>query len=135
MKKILITVLLLMAGLAAWGQSFKLEMDSTIPEAAAQVLQQRFTQMLEAGGFALAGPENQADGTLTITAKVLDRVDTDGSMSQVALNLELVASDGKVQEVFPIKGVGATLDDAWLRAAKQLLPRSKSAQAFVAQLK
>lgn len=135
MKKILIAIVLFMASLTAWGQSFKLELDASIPEAAGQVLQQRFAQMLEAGGFKLVGPQEQADGTLTVTPHVLDKVDTDGSMSQVALNLELIVSDGKVQEVFPLKGLGTTLEDAWLRAAKQLLPRSKAAQAFVSQLK
>ena len=56
-------------------------------------------------------------------------------MSQVALQLEIKAVAGEVEEVFPVKGVGENEADAWLRAVKQLLPRSKAARSFVEKLK
>jgi hypothetical protein len=34
-----------------------------------------------------------------------------------------------------VKGVGADEADAWVRAAKQIVPRSKAAEAFVEALK
>ena len=114
----------------SWAQDFCLQVDESVPEAASRVLQQRFTQMLEAGGLGVS-----PDGTpLQIQAQVTSRMDTPGSISQVALTIELTASAGEVSEVFPLKGVGDSEADAWLRAVKQLLPRSKAAQSFVAQL-
>ena len=40
-----------------------------------------------------------------------------------------------VENTWPVKGVGADENDAWLRAAKQILPRSKAAQTFTDALK
>ena len=40
-----------------------------------------------------------------------------------------------VENTWPVKGVGSDEADAWLRAAKQILPRSKAAEAFMQQLK
>ncbi len=124
--------------LATWGlqaQKYCIGIDAAIPEEAAKVLSQRFTQMLEAGGLQLADiPEGMP---LEVSARVKDRMETPGSIRQVALQLEIVATtrNGEVEEVFPVKGVGENEADAWLRAVKQLLPRSKAAQAFVEKLK
>ena len=40
-----------------------------------------------------------------------------------------------MENTWPVKGVGSDEADAWLRAAKQILPRSKAAEAFMQQLK
>ena len=40
-----------------------------------------------------------------------------------------------VENTWPVKGVGSDESDAWLRAAKQILPRSKPAEAFMEQVK
>ena len=104
--------------------------DASIPAEAAQVLVQRFTQMLTAGGFTVS--EEGADIVRlipTITSKM------EVSDAQVALTIELKAAVGEVSEVFPIKGVGESEADAWLRAAKLILPKSKAAQGFVEKLK
>lgn len=93
------------------------------------MLVQRFTQMLEAGGLTVAG-----DGA-PLEVKVAKEERTQMQGGQVALSVELVAVAGDVKESFPLKNVGENEADAWLRAAKQLLPRSKAAQAFVTALK
>ena len=69
---------------------------------------------------------------ITLTPTVTGRTEVSG---QVALTVDLTAAVGKVQEVFPLKGVGENEADAWLRAVKQILPRSKAAQNFVEKLK
>ena len=131
MKKI---VLAICALLAAWGvqaQSYKLVFADDIPSSAVEVLQQRFTQMLSAGGMQVAD-----EGTpLQVTAKVAGREQTGGTLGQVALEIELLAKAGEASETFTVKGVGDSDADAWLRAVKQLLPRSKNAQEFLKKLK
>ena len=112
-------------------QTYVIRTEGEIPKEAEEVLVQRFTQMLEAGGLAVS----EAGTPLTVGFEVKDRMETPGSMSQVALQLEIKAAAGEVEEVFPVKGVGENEADAWLRAVKQLLPRSKAARSFVEKLK
>ena len=131
MKRIVCILFLFLTGLALQAQSYKLVLPEGIPADAAKVLEQRFTQMLQGSGITLAD-----DGApLSVTAKVTSRVETPGSMSQTALTIDLVAKAGDVVATFPIKGVGESDADAWLRAVKQLLPRSKNALEFVEKLK
>lgn len=131
MKRIVCILFLFLTGLALQAQSYKLVLPEGIPADAAKVLEQRFTQMLQGSGITLAD-----DGApLTVTAQVVSRVETPGSMSQTALTIDLVAKAGDVVATFPVKGVGEGDADAWLRAVKQLLPRSKTALEFVEKLK
>ena len=129
MKKLFVTLALLLSFACAYAQDYKLVADDAIPSEAAAVLVQRFTQMLEAGGFTVG--EEGAD-VITLTPTVTGRTEVSG---QVALTVDLTAAVGKVQEVFPLKGVGENEADAWLRAVKQILPRSKASQNFVEKLK
>lgn len=132
MKRVLFTgALLLLTVLGLRAQSYVIRTEGEIPQEAEKVLVQRFTQMLEAGGLTVS----EAGTPLTIGIAVKDRMETPGSMSQVALQLEIKAAAGEVEEVFPVKGVGENEADAWLRAVKQLLPRSKAARSFVEKLK
>ena len=128
-KKILLSLFLLLGAFVLKAQDYKVVADASIPSDAAQVLVQRFTQMLEAGGLTVV--EEGAD-VITLTPTVTDRTEVSG---QVALTVDLKAAAGEVEEVFPIKGVGENEADAWLRAVKQILPRSKAAQSFVGKLK
>lgn len=131
MKRIVCILFLFLTGLALQAQSYKLVLPEGIPADAAKVLEQRFTQMLQGSGITLAD-----DGApLMVTAQVVSRVETPGSMSQTALTIDLVAKAGDVVATFPVKGVGEGDADAWLRAVKQLLPRSKTALEFVEKLK
>ncbi len=131
MKRIVCIFFLFLTGLALQAQSYKLVLPEGIPADAAKVLEQRFTQMLQGSGITLAD-----DGApLTVTAQVVSRVETPGSMSQTALTIDLVAKAGEAVATFPVKGVGEGDADAWLRAVKQLLPKSKSALEFVEKLK
>ena len=122
MKKVLITVALLMAGVVAWAQ--EMAFGEEIPQAAVEVLQTRLVQMLKG-----------IDAPLQVEARVVKQLETPGSLSQVALEIELTLRSGDAAETFLLKGVGENEADAWVRAMKQFLPRSKSAQGFVAQLK
>ena len=128
-KKILLSLFLLLGAFVLKAQDYKVVADASIPSDAAQVLVQRFTQMLEAGGLTVV--EEGAD-VITLTPTVTDRTEVSG---QVALTVDLKAAAGEVEEVFPIKGVGENEADAWQRAVKQILPRSKAAQSFVGKLK
>lgn len=123
--------LLLLTVLGLRAQTYVIRTEGEIPQEAEKVLVQRFTQMLEAGGLTVS----EAGTPLTVGFEVKDRMETPGSMSQVALQLEIKAAAGEVVEVFPVKGVGENEADAWLRAVKQLLPRSKAARSFVEKLK
>ena len=130
MKKLFVTLALLLSFACAYAQDYKIVADASIPAEAAQVLVQRFTQMLTSGGFTVS--EEGADVIRlipTITSKM------EVSDSQLALSVDLKATVGEVSEVFPVKGVGENEADAWLRAAKTILPRSKAAQGFVEKLK
>lgn len=131
MKKLCILLFSVFFSLGLQAQSVKLVFADDIPAEAVKVLEQRFTQMLQGSGITLSD-----DGApLTVTAKVTSRVETPGSMSQTALTIDLVAQAGEVVATFPVKGVGEGDADAWLRAVKQLLPRSKSALEFIEKLK
>lgn len=123
--------MLLLTVLGLRAQTYVIRTEGEIPKEAEEVLVQRFTQMLEAGGLTVS----EAGTPLTVGFEVKDRMETPGSMSQVALQLEIKAAAGEVVEVFPVKGVGENEADAWLRAVKQLLPRSKAARSFVEKLK
>ena len=130
MKKILVTLALMLSFACAYAQDYKIVADASIPAEASQVLVQRFTQMLSSGGLTVS--EEGADIVRlipTITSKM------EVSDSQVALTIDLKAAAGEVSEVFPLKGVGENEADAWMRAAKSLLPRSKAAQGFLEKLK
>ena len=136
MKKLtLLAATMLLSG-AAFGQTLSLKVPESVPEAAREVLVQRFTQMLQGAGVTVG----EGGETLFIEGKVTDRMETPGSASQTALNIDIRAymvRDGGilVENTWPVKGVGADEADAWLRAAKQILPRSKPAEAFMEQLK
>ena len=131
MKRIVLALCSLLAGVGLQAQSYQLVFAEDIPADAVEVLQQRFTQMLSGGGLSVAD-----EGTpLEVSAKVVNREQTGGTLGQVALEIELTTRVGEVSETFPIKGVGDSDADAWQRAVKQLLPRSKTAQNFVEKLK
>ena len=131
MKKWICSALLFFSFLAcAYAQDYKIVADASIPAEAAQVLVQRFTQMLTGSGFSVS--EEGADVVRLIPTVTSKMEVSDG---QVALSIDLKAAVGEISEVFPIKGVGENEADAWLRAAKLILPKSKAAQGFVEKLK
>lgn len=131
MKRIVSILFLLLTAWALNAQSFKLVFSDNIPADARALLAQRFEQMLKAGGLDVA-----EDGEiLMVEGKVTNRMETPGSMSQVVLHVDLIAKTAAVSETFSLKGVGEGDSDAWLRAVKQLLPKSKSALSFVEKLK
>lgn len=188
-------VLALLAAWAAAGQTCRVVVAPEVPKGAADVLRQRFSQMLEAGGFTVLPARDEATGntqdaatgdaqakatgntqdaatgsardeatgdardegntqvegntqaeatdaageaedvpTLWVQAVRTDRMEMPGSRKQVAVVLEVTARQEDVTGTFTVKGVGDDDADAWLRAVKQILPRSKAAQAFVKQL-
>ena len=129
MRKLILVAGLLFSIVCAHAQSYSFKADEAIPAEAASVLVQRFTQMLEAGGLKVV--EEGAD-VIALTPTITSRTEVSG---QVALTIELKAAVGKVEEVFPLKGLGENEADAWQRAVKQILPRSKASQSFVEKLK
>ena len=136
MKKLTLLAASLLLGRAAFGQTLSLKVPENVPEAAREVLVQRFTQMLQGAGVTV-GEEGE---TLFVEGTVTDRMVTPGSASQTALNIDIRAymvrgDEVLVENTWPVKGVGADEADAWLRAAKQILPRSKAAESFMEQLK
>ena len=131
MKRFLAAVALALTTFAAMAQSFSINISGEIPVEAKGVLLQRFTQMLESGGFAV---EDEAQ-PLEVVASINESMTTPGSMSQKVLVLDIKATAGEVEEVFTVKGVGKDTDDAWLRAVKQLLPSSRAAKEFIEKLK
>ena len=112
----------MLVGVAAWAQ--EMAFGEEIPQAAVEVLQPRLVQMLQG-----------VDAPLQVEARIVKQMETPGSMSQVALEIELTLRSGEVVQTFILKGVGENEADAWVRASKQFLPRSKAAQAFVARVK
>ena len=133
-KMLLLAAMLLPMTLGA--QTLSLIVPDSVPEAAREVLVQRFSQMLQGAGLSVG----EGGETLFLEATVTDRMETPGSSSQTALSIDLrafVSRDGTVlvENTWPLKGVGADEADAWLRAAKQILPRSKAAQAFLEDVK
>ena len=130
MKKWICSALLFFSFACAYAQNYKIVADASIPAEASEVLVQRFTQMLTAGGFTVS---DEGADVLRLIPTVTSKMEV--SDGQVALSIDLKAAVGEVSEVFPIKGVGENEADAWLRAAKLILPRSKVAQGFVEKLK
>ena len=130
MKRFLASAALVLATFAAMAQSFNLNIAGDIPAEAKEVLRQRFTQMLESGGFTIA---DEAE-PLNVVAAINESLTTPGSMSQKVLVVDIKATAGEVEEVFTVKGVGKDLDDAWLRAVKQILPTSRSAKEFIGNI-
>ena len=136
MKKMILLAAAALLYMAAFAQTLSLKVPENVPEAAREVLVQRFTQMLQGAGVEVG----EAGETLIVEGIVTDRMETPGSSSQTALSIDIKASlvrDGEVlvENTWPVKGVGSDADDAWLRAAKQILPRSKAAQTFMDALK
>ena len=114
---------------SAFAGNYTLVLSESIPEGAAKVLTQRIGQMLEAGGHSIADEGGAVLEVSPLTASWMEP-----TPGQKALTLELQLSAGEVTEIFILKGVGADEADAWERAVKQLLPRSKAAQNFVSRL-
>ena len=136
MKRFLLLAAAALLSVAVSAQTLSLKVPENVPEAAREVLVQRFTQMLQGAGVEVG----EAGETLIVEGVVTDRMETPGSSSQPALSIDVKASlvrDGEVlvENTWPVKGVGSDADDAWLRAAKQILPRSKAAQTFMDALK
>lgn len=131
MKRLLVAVCLLW-GLGLSAQSLRVQVDSLVLEGAAAVLEQRFTQMLEAGGIRQGADEAPV---LWISATPTDRMDMPGDKAQVAVVLSVRAQLGAVSGTFTVKGVGEGEADAWQRAARQILPHSKAGRELVARLK
>ena len=136
MKKLFLLAAAALLSVAVSAQTLSLKVPENVPEAAREVLIQRFTQMLQGAGVTV-GEEGE---TLIIEGVVTDKMETPGSASQTALSIDIRASlvrDGEVlvENSWPAKGVGSDEEDAWLRAAKQILPRSKAAQTFMDALK
>lgn len=125
MRQLFLSVAAMLAFTCAFAQN--MTMGEGIPRAAVEVLQPRLVQMLQGGGA--------ADVPLQVEARVAKRLETPGSMSQVALEIELTLRSGEAAETFLLKGVGEDEADAWVRAMKQFLPRGKAAQGFVARVK
>ena len=136
MKKLMLLAAFALSSVGAFAQNLSLDVPESVPEAAREVLVQRFTQMLQGAGVAVDGTGEP----LRIEAVVRDRMETPGSASQTALTIDLracILRDGEVlvENTWPVKGVGSDEADAWVRAAKQILPKSKAAQAFLEELK
>jgi hypothetical protein len=136
MKKMILLAASMLLGGAAFAQTLSLSVPENVPEEARTVLVQRFTQMLQGAGVTVS----EGGETLFIEGKVTDRMETPGSASQTALSIDIrayVLRDGEVlvENTWTVKGVGADEADAWVRAAKQIVPRSKAAEAFVGALK
>ena len=131
MKRFFAAAVLALTTFAAMAQSFSINVSGDIPGEAKDVLIQRFTQMMQSGGYAIEADAQPLD----ISAVINESMSTPGSMSQKVLVLDIKAKIGEVEEIFTVKGVGKDNDDAWLRAVKQILPSSRSAKEFLQKLK
>ncbi len=128
----MITVALLsLFALTLSAQNVQLKFPESLSDDVRTILTQRFSQMLSSGGMTVG----EEGSIVEISLAEVSRENAPGTVAQVVLQLEVTASCGGVKEVFPLKGVGSDENDARLRAVKMLLPRSKSAQAFVECLK
>lgn len=130
MNRFLLSLAALLTCVCVYARDYSIKVDDSVPAAASEVLVQRITQMLEAGGHTVS----EDGAVITVTGKVVDTMETPGSISQTALSIVVEASCGGAKGVFPLTGVGEDEADAWLRAVKRLLPRSKEAKAFVESL-
>ena len=136
MKKLILLAAAVLLCAAVSAQTLSLKVPESVPEAAREVLVQRFTQMLQGSGVAV-GEDGE---TLFIEATVNDRMETPGSAKETALNIDIrayIVREGEtlVENTWQVKGVGTDEADAWLRAAKMVLPKSKAAQAFMEEVK
>ena len=122
MRKLIMTFALAALSIAAYAQN--IHIGDEIPASAAAILKPRLEQMLKDGGV--------ADVNLNVTAVVKEKTQV---ASGVVLMLDLILCSGEVEEAFPLKGVGDNEADAYERAMKQFLPRSKAAQNFMDKLK
>ena len=125
MRRIVLSVMLGLLALGATAQN--ISFGESIPADAVKVLRPRLEAMLKGAGL--------ADVPLVADATVTDRMETSGSIAQIALTLDLKLASGDVSQVFPLKGVGADDTDAWVRASKQFLPMSQASKDFVQKLK
>ena len=107
MKKMMLLAAAALLSGSALAQTLSLKVPENVPEAAREVLVQRFTQMLQGAGVTV-GEEGE---TLFIEGKVTDRMVTPGSASQTALSIDIrayMARGGEVlvENTWPVKGVG-----------------------------
>ncbi len=131
MKRMITVALLSLFALTLSAQNVQLKFPESLSDDVRTILTQRFSQMLSSGGMTVG----EEGSIVEISLAEVSRENAPGTVAQVVLQLEVTASCGGVKEVFPLKGVGSDENDARLRAVKMLLPRSKSAQAFVECLK
>ena len=131
MKRMITVALLSLFALTLSAQNVQLKFPESLSDDVRTILTQRFSQMLSSGGMTVG----EEGSVVEISLAEVGRENAPGAVAQIVLQLEITASCGGVKEVFPLKGVGSDENDARLRAVKMLLPRSKSAQAFVECLK
>ena len=129
MKRTLIAILFAFFTLLAAAQPLRLQVSENVPEAAREVLVQRFTQMLESGGFSLT--EETSAPVVNVTVEEKERTENSGTV----LVLDVTADVKDVTTTFTVRGLGSDADDAYLRAAKQILPQSKAAKVFLSAVK
>ena len=99
-KNLILGVLMLLLGFPLSAQVFRVEVAEDVPEAARAMLQQRFQQMLTSGGLQIG----EDGAVLSVTVEVTDRMETAGSIPQVAVVLNVKASKGDLSEEFVVKG-------------------------------
>ena len=129
MKKTFTAILFALLSLALSAQPLQLKVSEDVPEAAREVLLQRFTQMLENGGFSLT--DEASAPVMIVSVEEKERMETSGT----AVVLDVTAEVKDVATTFTVKGLGSDADDAHLRAAKQILPQSKAAKVFLSAVK
>ena len=133
MKRLVISLVAVFGTLvAAHGQSVCVALKGDVPQEAAEVLVQRVTQILEGGEFTVT---EEAKDTVWVNTNIVEHMTTPGSIRQSVVVLDIIAAYGEIEETFNVKGVGKDDEDAWLRACKQVLPRSRQAQEFIQKLK
>lgn len=129
MKRTLIAILFAFFTLLSAAQPLRLQVSENVPEAAREVLVQRFTQMLEGGGFSLT--EDTSAPVVNVTVDEKERTENSGTV----LVLDVTADVKDITTTFTVRGLGSDADDAYLRAAKQILPQSKAAKVFLSAVK
>ena len=108
MKKTFTAILFALLSLALSAQPLQLKVSEDVPEAAREVLLQRFTQMLENGGFSLT--DEASAPVMNVSVEEKERMETSGT----AVVLDVTAE---------------------VKAAKQILPQSKAAKVFLSAVK
>ena len=130
MNKFLLSAIALLTCVCVYARDYSIKVDTTsVPSAAQEVLVQRFTQMLENGGFSLT--DEAAAPVMNVSVEEKERMETSGT----AVVLDVTAEVKDVATTFTVKGLGSDADDAYLRAAKQILPQSKAAKVFLSAVK